>query len=431
MNADVPEVPNTESSEPVSLGETHAHDPEAQALLKGLGTGNEQLLWQKWSSRSQGVSEQPASRTATSLAGRKRSTANPPSPLDTGVSSQDIQSWMKEAERTYRKRRVGGKCLSLSSEEGIYSLSVLDSEDEDEEEAASHILDLTQQVFPPLGSRTRLEGDETAKSEALEKYERKEDESGCRGMVRSTDVFDLHSEAKNKSQREGCGARSRCCEEVTESAGLVTHRCDKTPSEAVETRKMDAFEAQGRRKEPRREQSGRGPRENCEAASETAKEDDSLTALAGARDEMGKTKRHGCRREGKDDRGVCEVTGAGGVAVHTEQQRDGNVKADDLTSKGREGEGHSRGAKNPVDLTPITGAKERNGGSKAGGLKFQTAAKNIHIGDTLWPQTRSATDQPLRWVMIFVKYVSKIFLTDFIIRDNTQSSLSNYFFPNS
>lgn len=409
---DVPEIPNRESLEPVSLGETHAHDPEAQVLLKGLETSSEQLLWKKWSRRPSGVSEQPASCAATPPAGRKRSTVNPPSPLDAGVLSQEIRSWMKEADRTYRKRRPGGSCLSLSSEEGIYSLSALDSEDEEEEEAASHTLDLSQQVFPPLASRTRLEVEETAESEALEKYERKEDESGCRGMVRSTDVFDSQSEEKNKSHGEECGAQrvvkaprndggSRCCEEVTEDAGLVTHRCDKTPSEADETRKMDAFEAQGRRKEPQ-EQSGRGPSENCEAASETAKEDDSLTALGRARDEMGKIKRKGCWREGKDDRGACEVTGGGGeVAVHTQQQRDGNVKKDGLTSEGREGEGHSGGANNPVYLTPITGAKERSGEPKADGFKFQTTGKNVHSGDILWPQTCSATDQPLRWVMFF------------------------------
>lgn len=229
-------VPSTESLGPVSLGETHAHDPEAQMLLKGLETSSELLLWKKWSRTPLGASEHSVSSAATSSAGRRRNPVNPPSPLDTGVHSQEIQSWIKEAEQRYRKRKVGSGCLSLSSEEGIYSLSALDSEDEEqeeEEEACSNILELSQQVFSPLDSHTHLDVEETVKSEALEKHENGVI-GGCREMVGSTDVFD--SQSPNKHQAEECGVveapqedGSSCCwEEVAENARLVTRKdvCD-------------------------------------------------------------------------------------------------------------------------------------------------------------------------------------------------------------
>lgn len=223
------DIPRTESLGPVSLGKTHAHDPEAQMLLKGLETSSELLLWEKWSRRPPGASEQSVNCAATSSAGRRRrSTVKPPSPLDTGVHSQEIQSWMKDAERTCRKRRAGGSCLSLSSEEGIYSLSALDSEYEEQEEASSNVLELSQQVFPPFDSHTHLEVKETVTSEALEKYEN----GGCRRMEGGTDGSDSQSEEGNKSGGEECGVveapredggGSCCCEEATKNAGSVTH----------------------------------------------------------------------------------------------------------------------------------------------------------------------------------------------------------------
>lgn len=61
--------------------------------------------------------------------------------------------------------------------------------------------------------------------------------------------------------------------------------------------------------------------------------------------------------------------------------------------------GRSRGAKNPVDLTPITGAEERNGGSKIDAGKFKTTERNVYIGDIWWPQTDTANDPLPRRVM--------------------------------
>lgn len=390
------DVPTIGSLGPVSLGETHAHDPEAQILLKGLETSSELLLWKKWSRRPPGPSEQSVSCAATSSGGRRRSIVNPPSPLDTGVRSQEIQSWMKEAERTYRKRRSGGSCLSLSSEEGIYSLSVLDSEDEEEEEASSNHLELSQQVSPPFDSHTHLEGKETVTSEALGIYENG-DKSGCGSMVGSTDVIDSQSEEKNSGGEERGDCSSCCCEEVTENAGLLTCRYDKTPSEMHETQKID----EGRRKEPQ-EQSGRGPSEYCEATSETAKEDDSLTRLSEARDETGRIKRKECWREEKDDRGVWDVTGANDIAVYTEQQSNGKVKVDDLTSEGQEGQGASQSAKNPVNLSSMIQAKERNRDSKTDGCQVKRGTeRNVRFGDILWSKACTATDQTLRWVKVF------------------------------
>lgn len=138
MNDDVTQVPSTELPGPVTVGETLPHDTEAQWLFKGLQTSNELLLWKKWSRKSSEDPEQFVNCAATSPAGRRRSAVKPPSPLDTGVSSLEIQSWMKEAEWNSRRRRARGSCLSLSSEEGIYSLSALESENEEEGEASSN-----------------------------------------------------------------------------------------------------------------------------------------------------------------------------------------------------------------------------------------------------------------------------------------------------
>uniref|UniRef100_A0A3Q2UQW9 Calmin n=1 Tax=Fundulus heteroclitus TaxID=8078 RepID=A0A3Q2UQW9_FUNHE len=67
----------------------------------------------------------------------------PPSPLEAGVTNQEIRSWM---DKEYGKKRVHGSHVSQSFEEGTYSLSVLDS---DEEDAYTYILDLNKDVFQP------------------------------------------------------------------------------------------------------------------------------------------------------------------------------------------------------------------------------------------------------------------------------------------
>ncbi|XP_034006282.1 uncharacterized protein zgc:100997 [Trematomus bernacchii] len=149
---EVPDIPHFGSLESVSLGETLADDPEAQALFQGMKMSSEQLLWKRWARRSQGSATSLHTTETTSpfkqSKSRSRSILQPPSPLDAGVANQDIRSWMEKApaDQEYSKPRVDESHFSLSSEEGIYSLSALDS---DEEDAYSYILDLNKEVFQP------------------------------------------------------------------------------------------------------------------------------------------------------------------------------------------------------------------------------------------------------------------------------------------
>ncbi|XP_047430505.1 dystrophin, isoforms A/C/F/G/H isoform X2 [Mugil cephalus] len=171
---EVPHIHSFGLLESVRFGETLADDPQAQALLKSLGKSSEQLLWKRWSRRSSGspsttflptntvvtssFSSNSSSQSITDQRtandailvfnkkkGRCRSVFQPPSPLDTGVVSKEIQSWMEKGlDRSYSNRRVDESYFSISSEEGIYTLSALDS---DEEDAYSYILDLNKEVF--------------------------------------------------------------------------------------------------------------------------------------------------------------------------------------------------------------------------------------------------------------------------------------------
>lgn len=128
------------------FGGNLAIDPEAQALLKCSEKSCEQQLWKKWSRRAaaRGNSEQPVGDGAS---GRKMGRyPNPPSPLDANIASREIQSWMKTSDRS--QHRMYESHFSLSSEEGVYSLSVVDSEEE-EEEAWSPILDPSRGGFQP------------------------------------------------------------------------------------------------------------------------------------------------------------------------------------------------------------------------------------------------------------------------------------------
>lgn len=418
-NSKVPEIPNFGSLEPVGLGETLADDPEAQALLKGLEESSEQLLWKKWARRPSG------SPAVTSSAGKKRSTAKPPSPLDAGVTSQEIRWWMKEAEQTHGEQKLDENRFSLSSEEGIYSLSVLDSE---EEEAYSRSLDVNRQVFQPFSPLQRqvARAEETfvsrrptpdsqqrqcretlncsgckrrrgplgqnVKSEAgvqcgaHRKYDGKEKKSGA--MVRNTDVFDSQPEEENKSRGEKWRAEQRvvraqsnddghCCGEMTENAGWVTPGYDKTESAADETHKTNLFEVEGCKKEPQ-ERAGRGLGEKCGRANETAqreKEDDNLTTHEEGKDEMGGVMEEERGSVGSGGGAACEVTGAGATAVNTERRRDGKVKAsraEDLTSEDGDERGCGRDSGSSVDFKAIRGAQEGGRESRSDGAKLQT-----------------------------------------------------------
>uniref|UniRef100_A0A669AW74 Calmin n=1 Tax=Oreochromis niloticus TaxID=8128 RepID=A0A669AW74_ORENI len=94
------------------------------------------------------TSNQPAGTASDShykkRKGSGRSTLQPPSPLDAGIVSQEVRLWSDSGlDQGYGKRRAES-CYSLSSEEGIYSLPSLDS---DEEDAYSYILELNKDVF--------------------------------------------------------------------------------------------------------------------------------------------------------------------------------------------------------------------------------------------------------------------------------------------
>uniref|UniRef100_A0A672J0T7 Calponin-homology (CH) domain-containing protein n=1 Tax=Salarias fasciatus TaxID=181472 RepID=A0A672J0T7_SALFA len=116
------------------------------------------------------VSERPLVRNA----GRSRRSLQPPSPLDATVISPEIQSWMEmDSGRGHGKRRSDDNHISLSSEEGIYTLPALDS---DEEDAYSYILDLNKDVFQPYNQLKRQvpKVEEETAEEMIEELKRPE-----------------------------------------------------------------------------------------------------------------------------------------------------------------------------------------------------------------------------------------------------------------
>ncbi|XP_015249972.1 PREDICTED: uncharacterized protein LOC107097360 [Cyprinodon variegatus] len=142
VHCDFPEIPSFGSIEPVGFGGTLADDPEALALLKTFEKSNEQQLWKQWSKAVPCSSN----KSDTSFSSNQR-VLEPPSPLEAGVANQEIRSWIdKGLDRGHGRRIVHRSLVSQSSEEGIYTLSALDS---DEEEAYSYILDLNRDVFQP------------------------------------------------------------------------------------------------------------------------------------------------------------------------------------------------------------------------------------------------------------------------------------------
>lgn len=249
-NADVAEIPNFGSVDSVALGETLADDPEAQALLKSFEKSSEQLLWRRWSRRSLGTS----CSTYCNLNGAVPSSSSQqrvlqlPSPLDANVGSQEIQTWMlKGLDWGSEQHRVDESHVSLSSEEGIFSLSALDS---DEEDAYSYILDLNTGGFQSYNHLKRevskveeemaeemkeeskhleahetfnssrfklqdsdlnLESEVRAQSAAHRKFNLDKNKSNLRGMTNHRDVFDLEPEAER-------GSKEACEEERAESA---------------------------------------------------------------------------------------------------------------------------------------------------------------------------------------------------------------------
>ncbi|XP_051792526.1 calmin isoform X2 [Acanthochromis polyacanthus] len=300
-DVEAPEIPSFRSVEPVVFGETLADDPEAQALLKGLEKSSEQQLWRRWSRRSSGsprvtsvhVNGAPElssnsgdqSSVFNRNKGRSRRVFQPPSPLDAGVNDQEIRLWLeKGSDQSYGKKRVDESHLSLSSEEGSYSVSALDS---DEEDAYSYILDLNKEVFQPYNHPKRpvekveeetaeelneeskhLEGQETFNGDECEnqegyaaqnadsdlksevsaqslnhkKYDLDRNERSFREKSNYRAGFDLESERRSKEEEQTLvrgrsndnGDYFKAEREEMENARLAKDGCDKTQDDGVE-----------------------------------------------------------------------------------------------------------------------------------------------------------------------------------------------------
>ncbi|KAF1376343.1 hypothetical protein PFLUV_G00210510 [Perca fluviatilis] len=306
-NAEDPEIPNFGSPESVSFEETLAEDPEAQALLQGLQKSSKQLLWKSWARRSSGNPCATSLHTSEATSpfikkqSRCRSILQPLSPLDAGVVGQEIRSWMEKAsvDQGYTKPRAD-ESFSLSSEEGIYSLLALDS---DEEDAYSYILDLNKEVFQPYNQLIRpmveeeteeemflngqwkteyskhlevcdtlngtgckhlegspaqnVESEIRAQSVIHSMSDWDKNESSSREMANSMAVFSMKpgkDSSDNRGQSEGervvrgqSNDDSDCCEEErrkeeTENARLVKHGCDKREALVDETKNTKLFE---------------------------------------------------------------------------------------------------------------------------------------------------------------------------------------------
>uniref|UniRef100_A0A3P8TE36 Calmin b n=1 Tax=Amphiprion percula TaxID=161767 RepID=A0A3P8TE36_AMPPE len=218
---------------------------------------------------------------------RSQRVFQPPSPLDAGVSNQDIRLWLeKDSDQSYGKKRVDESRFSLSSEEGSYSMSALDS---DEEDAYSYILNLNKEVSQPYNHPKRqvekvedetaeelneeskhLEGQETfngdeckhqegyaeqnadsdLESEAgkqsltHKKLDLDRNESSFREKSNYRDGFDLESERRSKEEEwrlvrgrsNDDGDCFKAEREEMENAQLEKDGCDKTQNDGVETK---------------------------------------------------------------------------------------------------------------------------------------------------------------------------------------------------
>ncbi|KAM7395766.1 hypothetical protein PAMA_007173 [Pampus argenteus] len=287
IEVNIPQIPNFGSLEELRFGEIDARDPKAKGLLRGLEKSSEQQLWKRWARRSSGGLH------ATSQVSKKKtrcsSVLQPPSPLDTGVFSQEIQAWLEKGsvDQGYSKPR-GDESFSLSSEEGIYSLSALDS---DEEDAYNYILDLNKEVFQPYNHPKRISrveeetedemnGKPTEESEhpkvskmfndsgckrqegslvenvdcdqelevgdlsvAHREFDLYENDSSFREMANNSAVLDVRppdeSKAEHEEERAGAGKSNDDGEEEsgtekTENARLVRNGYDKTESLVAE-----------------------------------------------------------------------------------------------------------------------------------------------------------------------------------------------------
>lgn len=221
----LPEIQHFASLESGSVEESTTHDPQAQDWLRSLVKSNEQLLWKRWSKTSSG------SPCATLFQMNGAATSDPFSSNDEvfspcrslteqsvgispicnnkdrfgsvlqDVARQESQLWIDQG---YDRQKVDE--FSLSSEEGIYCLSALDS---DEEDAYSYILDLHKEVFLPhsqMKSQMPRVEEETAEEINGESKHRDVCEmfngSGCKhqdGFLAQNADIDLGSEGRAQS----------------------------------------------------------------------------------------------------------------------------------------------------------------------------------------------------------------------------------------
>lgn len=255
------------------------------------------------------------------------------------------------ADQGCSKPRVDESHFSLSSEEGIYSLSALDS---DEEEAYSYILDLNKEVFQPYnqmkrqvprveeetaeemflngqqteeskhrevfelfnssgckhqdGSRAQnVESDVRAQSVAHRKFDLDKNESSSREMANNGAVFDMKPEVERGSREESEEERvvrgqsndeGDYCEdtrkkEKTENGRLMTHGYDRTETLVDETQKTKLFEVTSWKKEVE-EETERGLFEREGRAVDKEEDGENLTTIDERQDrKLGKEKEEG------------------------------------------------------------------------------------------------------------------------------------------
>ncbi|KAJ0027038.1 hypothetical protein NQD34_018038 [Periophthalmus magnuspinnatus] len=130
--------------------ETLVDREDVQPVFTSFETSHELLLWKRWARRSSNSALQKKRKSSSAL--------QPPSPLDANVVNPEIHSWLdKSVDRGYSKTKANEILFSLSSEEGIYSLTPLDS---DEEDAYSYILDLNEDVSEIQAKRQVLRVEE-------------------------------------------------------------------------------------------------------------------------------------------------------------------------------------------------------------------------------------------------------------------------------
>lgn len=255
MDYNIPEIPNFGSVESVSFGETHSDSAEARALLRGLEKSNEQLLWKRWSGVTSAAPHDPSRHTKDAAApelcsnrdvfssprgqrvaepsvykkrGEFRSSFKPPSPLDARIVSPEIRSWMEKGlDQLNGKAGASESHISLSSEEGSYSLPVLDS---DEEDAYSYILDLNKEVFQPYQQLSRVVVEEETVKDVDEEHQE----------MCETSIGSESSPRKGSSVRKAdFDAKSKVRDEA-----VAYRRLGVSSSE--ETNKRTAFEVQPR-----------------------------------------------------------------------------------------------------------------------------------------------------------------------------------------